>query len=243
MTITRIEDLRTWFMNNQRAGELSPHWNLYSLDYSKNDVRTTFYDRSDNMEDSFDFLVTSLRMLNNPDGSKFRVMQFPSKKANNPTGIVNVQIHNHTQQQQVAGIAGIGHLDGYIGKQEVTDMISAAKEKWEMEHRIAALEEQLSAPANDWTEKLMAGLERISGTPFGQVIAAKMLGLAPGAALPFPMPQAVNGTPETDDEPGDNFDEDIEATAKMLGVSDAQLAAKMRALVTANPEMARSLLQ
>lgn len=161
------------------------------------------------------------------------------KGANNPDGRTNIDM---SPNQAAVGVAGIGSLQtGYFDESKIAGMIEEAKakerEKWEMERRIDDLEAQINAPSDDWTEKLMAGIERIGATPFGQMIAMKFLG--------GPLPQMpvgnVAGTPSAVDESGDTFDEDIQSTAAILGVDDATLARKMRQLVESNPEAAKQI--
>jgi hypothetical protein len=246
--ITSFENLRAWFMANVREGETSPHWSLFGTNYGVKDDRISFNTRLDDMDASFDFLASTIRMLNNPDGKVFRVQQYPKGKANNVTGQVSVQIFEGKSNSAapVAGIGSLPDMSAYIGRNEVAALIAEHQEKWEMKQRIRELEDQLESPAGDWTDKLMQGLERIGATPFGAVIAARLMNLPPGA-LPPMMSAPMNGTPTPDhahapDADADDFDDNIDAAAEALGITPEAMAAKLRTLVTANPEMARTFL-
>ena len=158
--------------------------------------------------------------------------------ANNPIGRTNIDILP-INQQNGNQVAGIGQLPaGYMDKSEVQKLIDDAKEKWELEKRLEDLEIQISNPA-DVTEKWIQGIERIGASPLGQVIMMKLL----GGPLPTIQPAPINGAPAPADEGGDTFEDDIEATAQILGVDDTVLARQLRRLVESNPEMAKQILQ
>lgn len=243
MTITSFDALRDWFMANGKGDDMSPHWNLYGSQYGQTDTRVVSNTRLDDMNESFNYLQQTIRNLNNPDGARFRVMQFPKGKPNHPTANVYVQIFER-QGSGGAPMASIGSLpEGYVAKTDLDKALAEARRQWELERKIDELEAAVNTPPEDWTEKFIAGVERIGATPIGAVLMAKIL----GGPLP-PMP-GINGTPgaaagshtdETDDE--DQFFTDIEATAQTLGITDNELASKMRKLVETNPTMAQQIL-
>lgn len=255
MTVTSFPALQRWFENQSRGEKASPHWTLYAVDYGQKDTRVIFNDRLDDMGASFEFLVNSIRDLNNPQGTKFRIQTYAPKGHNNPTGNVLVQIYENGNAplggNQNSGIAGIGApLVGYIPEElveiKIAGALAQAHKEWELNQRLKEMEDRLNAPPDDMVEKITATVERISQTPMGAaligMLAAKM-GVSPAAL----MAPAMNGTPATADEdpPGpdeEEFFDNMEATANKLGVTEHVLARKLRELVTANPEMAKQLL-
>lgn len=162
-------------------------------------------------------------------------------QANNPDARTNIDIL--PVQPPNGQMAGIGALPGMYGTTDIEKIIAQHREKWELEKRLDDLEQQLKNP-DDWTEKVISGIERISGTPFGQAMISRMLG---GSVLPMGGPAPINGTPQTANEgadnPADTFDDDLEATCEILNVDDTTLLRKLRALVENNPETAKAFLQ
>jgi hypothetical protein len=160
---------------------------------------------------------------------------------NNPTARTNIDVlpMNPTPNY---GMPGIGSIpSGFVDESKIEGMINEAREKWDMERRLEDLEAQIKNPNDDWTEKMMTGIERIGATPFGQALIMKFF----GGALPSFQPQPINGAPGPS-QPGDieedSFESDIERTSELLGVDDVTLARKLRELVEANPQAAKQLL-
>jgi len=196
----------------------------------------------EDMDDAWSLLETNILGQAEAGRANMHVIVYnKASGANNPIARTNLDIWSN-QANQTGNVAGIGSLPvggvGYIDESKVNGLIAEAKEKWELEKRLEDLEAQISNP-NDWTDKLLTGLERIGATPFGQAIAAKFLGLQ----MPSPGTATIAGTPNSDtDTSGDTFDEDISHTAALLGVDDITLAKKLRKLVQNDPELAKQAL-
>lgn len=158
------------------------------------------------------------------------------KSANTPTARTNIDIVGTGGSSH--GTPGIGSLPvGYTTDDAIQKAVDAAKEKWEMEARIQALENQPE-------ENLLEKVERIAAIPVVQTLINAYLQKQGMANLILSQP-AVNGAhmQDTENQPDgeDNFDEDIDATARIIGVTDAQLAARLRKLAEENPDVARQI--
>lgn len=225
--IRNISSVKQWFFD---VGEP-----LFTLSYAgtsnqaimRNTVKTDLNEAWDMLERQLQYQAESGRAM-------MQVITYRKESgANNPTGRTFIDLQPGPPQAQ---FAGIGQLpSGYMDEAKVQGLIREAKEKWEMERRIEDLEEQAKNPA-DPTDKIIQAIERIGATPIGQMFAARLLGM--------PVP-AITGTPEAPadgDSDSDTFEDDIAATADILGVSDATLAARLRRLVEAQPDVAKQLL-
>jgi hypothetical protein len=244
MNITNFEDLRYWFFGNEKAtNEQSPHWSLYSMDYGKSDTRVMFNNRISDMEESFQALVKSIKIQNNPDGTRFRVQTHPVGKPNNPTANTFVEVYEKGAQNAQAGIGSLPAASGYVSRDEIAKMLKDEREKWEMKREIEDLKAAINAPPSDWTEKLMAGIERIGQTPLGAMMVAKITG------LPIPTPEQMaqmNGVPSASTDDGsaaDSFDENMDFLSEKLGISDTVMVAKLRRFVEHDPATAKAFLQ
>ena len=232
--IRNIESLKTWFFD---VGK--PFFTLSYLGGNANQVimRNT---ATDNMEEAWDLLKRQVLAQSEVGRATLYLFVYKNGNANNPDGRTNIDITPGGMQPN--GVAGFGSLPvGYVDENKINGMISAAREKWELEKRLEDLEAQINSP-NDWVDKAISGLERIGETQLGQMLAMKLLGITAPPVVPGARP--VNGTPEQPGESADDtFEDDIEATANMLGCDDITLARKLRQLVQNNPEMAKQLLQ
>ncbi len=154
--------------------------------------------------------------------------------ANTPSARTNIDIGGNTAQ--APGTPGIGSLPvGYVTEDAIEKAIAAAKEKWDMEAKIQTLENQ---PEDSFMEKV----ERIAAIPTVQAIVNAFLAKQGLPQIPAPAMKGVHSPDnETVPDDQDNFDEDINATARILGVTDAQLAYKLRKLAEADPMMARQI--
>lgn len=245
MTIISFADLQKWFINQGRGEDKGVHWNLYAVDYGQRDTRVVFNDRYDTVDESFEFLKSNIQMLNNPDGTRFRVQTFPPRKPTHPTGTAFVQIFekasNLPSTYNVPTIAGLPATDI---KEQVDKAVAEARKTWEMEARIAGLEERLASPdPDDYIEKITTIVERVSRTPIGVAImgiAAQKMGIDPAAIMGL----ATDADGQSDVPPDDNqFYDDIADAANTLGVDEHTLARKLKQLIKQNPEVAKSLLQ
>lgn len=160
---------------------------------------------------------------------------------NNPSGRTNIDLLSQHHPAHFAGIAGMP-TGNAVPEDKIAGILAEAREKWEMEKRLDDLEAQLNAPPDDLFEKTATLIERIGTTPIGSILLAKLMGGAP--VLP---PAPITGTPKADNDPSpddaEDFDDNIDRTAQILGVSDAKLAATLRRFAETNPEVAKQLFQ
>ena len=157
--------------------------------------------------------------------------------ANTPKARTNIDIlSGSTGPAQVAGIGSIPQ--GYLSKADVMNAIDHARERWELEARIQALE---ATPEPDFSEKMVNAFERIGSTPVGAMIMAKFLG------APMPMPQPVNGTQEaksTDTEEQEDVNpelDDLEELARANGMTLKQFLSKTATLAKDQPAVVAML--
>lgn len=254
MTITSIDDLYTWFKNLQRADDTPTHWSLYSNEPGKVDTKATTNTRYDEFDASWDVLEKSIRMLNNPKGTRMRLQIFPKGKANNYTAQVHVQIYqdgtvgapgeNHGQGAH-SGIgmlpAGMGSLDSYVQQRIDLELLRRENED---------LKDAINGPNNMW-ERLV---QTVADSPhLSQVVNNLVVGLVSKvnpAAMPHmqttPPPTPMNGHPATDGAEDENpdvvFSNNIHAASAVLGTDPLTLAIKLNALVQNQPELAKQIL-
>lgn len=259
MTITNFQDLQSWFKTGYEKGvksseegreTTSPYWTLYAVGLGGADKTLAYNDRLTGVEESFKYLADSIRMMNNPAGSMFRVIQTYRPRSNNPTQEVRIQIFEGNSQAAHHAQPGIGALPaGYVEESKIAGLLEAEKKKWEMERRLDDLEAQLAAP-KDWSDSFINGIERIGKTQMGAMlipmITAKLMGLPMPPPMPFP---AVSGTPTTDDEQ-EPVDEDVEneldeleKMAKANGMSLKEFLGKTVHLARAQPHIVAALAQ
>lgn len=250
MTITNFNDLREWFKfgfekgvkSDQEGRETSsPYWTLYSVGLGGADKVLAFNDRLTTVDESFTVLADTIRRMNNPAGSMFRIFQTYRARGNNPTQEARVQIFENNQMSG-GSMPGIGSLPaGYVDEAKIQSIISEQREKWELEKRLEDLEAQIKAPRN-WTDNALETIERIGNTPFGMVILSKISGIPPAEILKSISGIGAGNTDVDESGMGEaGFDSDIERTTQILGVSEDQLAAKLRRFAEQNPAMARQL--
>jgi len=250
MTLTSYESLSRWFLDSKGA-EAAPHWNLYAIDYGQTEKLIGRYVKGDDLEASGKHLERMIRDLNNPDGSKFRVMVYAPGKHNNSNAQAYVQIYERSQAPASAPAAGISGFPAGIGSVEayVDQRIQMAQLQWENQQ----LKEQMNAPNEKW-ERVV---EYISGVPgIDKVLQTIAMGLV-SKFNPSAMPAiqaAINGTPAQqaatgEHEPDDDADPNavfltiIQEASETLGVDPITMAKRLNALIKTNPEAARQLLQ
>ncbi|MGL5131692.1 MAG: hypothetical protein ACRC78_04130 [Planktothrix sp.] len=255
MTITSINDLRGWFMENFSRGgsakdqesdapgkaSTSPYWTLYSMKYGEKNTVVAQNISETNADDSFSLLAENIRRLNNPEGRTFRIFQTWRPKHNFATAECEVQIYNtNVAQVQAPGIAGMGtNFQGYVSVGDLEKMFQEREEKWTMKREIEDLKAALDAPSN-WMERMAGFFEQIANTPVGQALAQRIL-MVPGAAQ-FRPQSPINGTPEPNHNDGEKFEEDIQKVTELLGVNEFILMEKLRKLVEQNTDVAKSML-
>lgn len=244
--ITNIDALRRWFDSNGLP--------FFTLRYEgANNERIIM--RNDSIED----MEKAWQMLEDQvtaqaEVGRARLVVFVYKKGGHNNGIyTNIDLRpgypTPGTQAAVSGMpAGMGSIAEYVDNR-----VHLAKLEWENEQ----LREQLNAPANVF-ERTM---ETISGIPgVADVLKILVAGLV-GKINPEAMPQiqavlngtpAATGTPDRDDDddnahngaadPQQQFADNINQTAELLGVDPLTLSAKLKALVKQNPEVAKQWL-
>lgn len=233
--IRNTESLKRWFY-----GVGAPFFTLFYSGTSTNQViiRNTTVDE---MDAAWELLEGQVKIQAEYGRALLHVIVYKKAgTANNPDGRTNIDIQPFAETKQMAGIGSLSA--GYLDESKVAGLIAEAKEKWELERRLDDMEAQLNNP-NDWTDKLISGLERISGTQLGQILAVKFLGVPLPAGMVAGTPPGAQAPPDEQGLANDSFDEDISKSAEILGVDDTTLARKLRQLVEANPELAKSILQ
>lgn len=248
MTITSFQDLREWFKfgfekgaNTKEEGRetSSPYWTLYSVGLGGKDTVLAFNDRLTSMDESLTALVENIRRMNNPQGSTFRIFQTYRPRFNYATQEARVQIFENNLAG-MGGTAAIGTLPaGYMDESKIAEIRRQDREKWEMEKRLEDLEAQIKAPRNSM-ENALEMVERIGKTPVGIMILSKMSGLPIGEVM-----KSISGLGDQDSDtsplPDGDFDSNIEKTSQILGVTDEQLAARLRQFAEMNPDLARQI--
>lgn len=238
--ITSLPSLRTWFLDNQK-----PYFTLY-----QNGVSRAIIARNETIEDmsqAWNHLETNV--LAQAEGGAANIRVYVTEKPKHNHGLeTEARIPPLVGQPGAAGIAGLPV--GYVDENKVAGMIKAEQEKWKLEQRIKELEADRDNDTKDWTETMVNGIERIARTPLGAALVQKLLGTQPPAPA---YAGAMNGVPtpgtsapaseEDGEEYTDEFYSNIENTAALLGVDEVTLSRKLAALVAANPDTAKALLQ
>ena len=263
MTISSYNDLRTWFERTTHREEGDGHyWSLFSVGIGGKDTLITKNDREPNLEKSFEWLVETIRIANNPHGSIFRVYKTWKPSHNVPSGEVRVQIfegHSMLNNATSPGIAGFPAMQGFVAVGDMEKAIAAAVKESEMQRRIADLENALENPG-DWVDKVITGIERIAQTPFGEAIAANLFGGqqptgmarmamngTPGrVAQAAPAPKAQESEEEEDPEKAaaddEKFNQYLVEICETLETDDLAVMAALHRLVKKNPAMAKALI-
>lgn len=261
MTLTSINDLQTWFNSNQKDDKKASHWTMYGGNYGEKETRLMANNRVDEPDKSLEFLVSSIRMLNNPKGTKFRIQIYYPGAANNPVANVYVQVFDDGSVQApmpngYGAVAGIGSLPGGMNYDNlVQDKVTLALLKAENEQLKNGVAQQESM----W-ERIFGYInenEHISAA-LGSLITGLALKMDPAMAgmLPamLPAPKPVTGTPapapghgqadqaDNPEDPNLQFINNINAVSTTLGIDPVSMSQALRRLTEANPEMARGLL-
>lgn len=249
MTLTRYEDLQQWFLNNQSdtdegTDKTASHWTLYGGNYGEREVRLTSNTRINKPSESLAYLVQTIRSMNHPDGSKFRIQIYKPGANNNYTAQTYVQIFEGQQNAAATGqMAGVGSLPGApaMTEQYIQERIDLAMLKRENEE----LKAQMNGPVSGW-ERFLGMLnenEQLNGA-----IAGLLMGLAQKNGIPAQLaPAPVNGHPssdeETDEDPQTVFVNNIQNAAATLQTDPVTLSKRLNKLIQQNPEVAKQLLQ
>lgn len=225
--ITNIQALKTWFYTTGKP--------FFTLRYYKPGAAGEVVARNKNEDDltkAWELLEANVLGQAANTRALLQVFVYDQGKENNYTALTNVDMQPGGVQTAVAGIGSLPGMYGHHGSFEAA--LKAEREKWEMEKRIDDLEAALEAP-KDWGEQITGIFERISTTPVGNVLIARIMGvpMTPQAAAPIAGPVG---------DAEDTFEEDLNVTTEALGVSDTELMAKLRRLVEAQPDMAKQIL-
>lgn len=246
MTINTFDGLAKWFQANQKDDKPSPHWTLYGGSWGEKEVRLLSNSRIDDSEKSLAFLVDSIRIMNNPDGTKFRILLYPHNAPNNYTATVHVQIYeNGANKPSSAGqMAGIGSLPA------IQDIETRIAEKVELALLKAENEQLRNGGENGTIWERVLGI--IAESPHlsaavGSLVNGILLKADPALAGNLVQPAPVTGTPSADNgaAPEDQqaaFVDNINQVCSALGVDAVTLAARLRQIVQANPLAAKQII-
>ena len=227
--ITNIDNLREWYFANA-----TPFFGLRYFVPGKAGETIMRNESEADMSAAWEKLSREV-LSQAANGRALLQVYVYEKTPNNYKALTNMDIRQGglSSMPQVAGIGGL--QPGFIGKDELETIKAELREKWDMERRIDDLQAAIEAP-KDWTESFINGLEKMASNPLGIALISKLTGTTV-------TPEMMRGTPATDDaEPSDSFEDDIQRTASILGVSDIEMAAKLRRMVEQNPDMARQIL-
>lgn len=247
MTVTNYNDLRGLFLQNSTEKRPAPYWTLYAVGLGSKDTIIHRNELVDNLENSFALLAETIRRVNNPAGTVFRVFQTDRPGGNMSVAEYRVQIFDsaNPNAQHVAGIGSLPALSGYIGEAELEKRLKEAEEKWELKQRIRDLEAEQDS--NNWIGKIPDILEKVAASPIGAVFMAKMMNVPLSTAMPTAAP--INGTPASDTHngPDDPTDEDerisnaIDEIEDSTGLSAAELLEKIARVARHNPDYIKSV--
>lgn len=208
--------------------------------------------RLDDKEKSLEFLVESIRMLNNPDGTKFRILLYPVTGANNYTATAHVQIFENSAQgnRNLPAMAGIGNLPAgvmggdwktYLDEKVELELLKKENEQlrggmgsesmWERILGIIADSPHLSAAVGNLANAFV--------TKFDPAMAGRLMQAQPVNGTPGSNAQDQAGAPE---DPQAVFIENINAATGALGVDAVTLAKGLNKIIQNNPAMARQIL-
>lgn len=253
MTLTRYEDVQHWFNQNQtddEGGKTPSHWTLYGGNYGEKEIRLLGNTRIDKPGESLAFLIDSIRRMNNPSGSKFRVQIYKPGSPNNYSAQVFVQVFDDAAQLQQRGAsataiqpAGIGNLP-VLNETYIQERIDLALLRRENEELKAAL----NGPGSTW-ERILDIIGQ--SEPLSLALSGLITNLAAknGMTLPAaPIARPVTGSPapvDSDDDdtadPQSIFAESINAAASGLDTDPVTMARKLKKIVEQNPEFAKQI--
>lgn len=245
MTVTNYNDLRGLFLQNSTEKRPAPFWTLYAVGLGSKDTIIHRNELVDNLENSFGLLAETIRRVNNPAGTVFRVFQTDRPGGNMSVAEYRVQIFD-SANPNAQHVAGIGSLPGgYIGEAELEKRLKEAEEKWELKQRIRDLEAEQES--NNWIGKIPDILEKVAASPIGAVFMAKMMNVPLNTAMPNMAP--INGTPASDSHngPDDPTDEDerisnaIDEIEDSTGLSAAELLEKIARVARHNPDYIKNV--
>jgi len=245
--INNLDALREWFKSNGKP--------YFTLRYDTGGNADRIIMRNDNigdMEEAWELLQS--QVISQTGAGRCRLVVFVYEKGKHNNAVyTNIDMTPGLAAGNAsAGIAGLPSGIGNIGEY-IDTKVQLAKLEWENEQ----LKDQLSAPVNTFerTWETIAGMPGMAEV--FKILAAGVVSRINPAAMPQ-IQRILNGTPdaagaETDDEHGQEppggmdpqtrFANNINDTAQRLGTDPYTLAAKLRELVTNNPEMAKTILQ
>jgi hypothetical protein len=238
--ISNIKDLQAWYMGNRAPFYILTYYSTSSSTGSGNVIRRN--DDEDNLDKAWgDLESTIMGQLGRGRAQLHLIVWKKGKASNAPDARTNIDLvqGGGGGAWGVVPHAGIGGVDYST---EIEKAVAAAREKWELENRIAALESERDSPG-DFGEKLIAGFERIASNPVGAMLLAKLVGLNPAQLSGIGTAQPASDDTDASSAASDDFDDNIDRTAQILGVTDAELAAKLRRFAESNPDMAKQLFQ
>ncbi len=249
MTVTNYNDLRGLFLQNSTEKRPAPFWTLYAVGLGAKDTIIHRNELVDNLENSFGLLAETIRRVNNPAGTVFRVFQTDRPGGNMSVAEYRVQIFDsaNPNAQHVAGIGSLPALSGYIGEAELEKRLKEAEEKWDLKQRIRDLEAEQDS--SNWIGKIPDILEKVAASPIGAVFMAKMMNVPLSTAMPTAAP--INGTPASDthsgpddsDDEAERIDEALDTIERNTGLNVADALEKLANVSMHNPEFLKSMMQ
>ena len=245
MTIVSFDDLKKWFHNNQKEDKKSPHWTLYGGGWGEKETRLTANSRINDPEKSLEYLVESIRSMNHPDGTKFRVLLYPENSPHNYTATVYVQVFESSRQPATAAaISGIS--SGVDVERRISEQVELALLKKEVE-------ELRNDTGGSMWERVMGLInenEHLSAA-VGNLITGLVSKVDPMMAGRFiPMNKPVTGHPgnsAADSAPDPNdpqvqFAQNINEATRTLGIDALTLSRSLNQVIQANPDAIRNLI-
>lgn len=237
--ITTIDGLQAWFYDRK-----IPFWTVrYYKPGGAGEVvarQTT----EDNLDASWQQLSRTVADQSRNSRAQLQCMVYSDpKNRNNYDAITNIELSQYGAPLGAASIGSLPQINESEIESRISGAIQDARERWELEARIAQLEEE--GARQDPADKIFSAIERLVNSPLGNALVARIMGvpLQPVQVSNVAgTPTKTAGGPDSDADQADTFDEDIDVTASTLGISDIELASKLRKLVEANPEMAKNLL-
>lgn len=247
MTVTNYNDLRGLFLQNSTEKRPAPYWTLYAVGLGSKDTIIHRNELVDNLENSFGLLAETIRRVNNPAGTVFRVFQTDRPGGNMSVAEYRVQIFDsaNPNAQHVAGIGSLPALSGYIGEAEFEKRLKEAEEKWDLKQRIRDLEAEREN--TNFVGAIREIVKDFTTSPIGAVFMAKLMNVPISTAMPTASP--INGTPASDTHngPDDPTDEDerisnaIDEIEDSTGLSAAELLEKIARVARHNPDYIKNV--
>lgn len=217
--IRNLNSLKKWFYANGKP--------FFTLNYAGQVAQVIMRNTvKEDLDQAWEMLSDAVETQAEYGRATLHVIVYDKDKSNNPAARTNIDV---LPNQSAVQVAGIGSIPGY--GVDVEKAIADAREKWELEARIQALENQ---EPDDIVEKFISGIERVAATPLGMAIVSRFM----GTPMPPMAAPAMNGGPDSDMEDGEDLDtelDDLEAIARENGMTLKAFLNKTATLAKAQP--------